>query len=259
MQFGTLKLKQCKYGWMLFGGKYIGKCFDLYGQYSEAEVHILRSFLGEGSVAIDIGANIGDLTIPMSRFVGNSGRIFAVESHPETFNVLCANLALNAIQNVRPLNVFLAEAGTGRQLDGAWGRDAYIGRTWEPTYVALDSLALGQCDFIKIDVDGAELSILRSGMMLIEKYRPVLYFENDNRDLSQELLTLVMDELGYSAYWHPAPIFDANNYFGNGENAWAPNNVVSLMVLAVPKERTQSFPELQAITNPGQWWPGLAA
>ncbi len=38
MQFGNLTLKQCKYGWMLFNGPFIGKCFELYGQYSESEV-----------------------------------------------------------------------------------------------------------------------------------------------------------------------------------------------------------------------------
>jgi hypothetical protein len=39
MQFGNLTLKQCKYGWMLFSGPYIGKCFELYGQYSESAGH----------------------------------------------------------------------------------------------------------------------------------------------------------------------------------------------------------------------------
>jgi hypothetical protein len=64
MQFGPLKLKRCKYGWMLFSGPIIGKCFDLYGQYSESELSMMRSFISEGCVAIDVGANIGDLTVP---------------------------------------------------------------------------------------------------------------------------------------------------------------------------------------------------
>jgi hypothetical protein len=45
MQFGNLTLKQCKYGWMFFSGPYIGKCFELYGQYSESEISIMRAFL----------------------------------------------------------------------------------------------------------------------------------------------------------------------------------------------------------------------
>src|SRR6185369_4454414 len=58
---------------MLFYGPYIGKCFDLYGQYSESEVAMMRAFLREGSTVIDVGANIGDLTLPLARIVGESG------------------------------------------------------------------------------------------------------------------------------------------------------------------------------------------
>ena len=108
MQFGALKLKCCKYGWMLFSGPFIGRCFDLYGQYSEAEVAMMRAFLREGSTVVDVGANIGDLTVPLARTVGDSGRVYAIESHPDNFNILCANLALNAIRNTKPLNVFVA-------------------------------------------------------------------------------------------------------------------------------------------------------
>ena len=55
MQFGPLQLKRCRYGWMLFAGPYIGKCFELYGQYSEAEIAMMRLFLREGGTVIDVG------------------------------------------------------------------------------------------------------------------------------------------------------------------------------------------------------------
>lgn len=257
MQFGELKLNACKYGWMLHSGKYIGKCFELYGQYSEAEAHILRSFLAEGGFAFDIGANIGDLTVPMSRFAGDSGRVIAVESHPKAFNVLCANLALNGIKNVRPVNAYLTSSDGSVAQVGPWGLSAYVGDTWEPVQTTLDAFDVPRCDFIKIDVDGPELSIIEGGSMLIEKHRPVLYVENDNRELSPRLLDLIMNGLGYRAYWHPAPIFDASNFFGNPTNHWAPDNVVSLMILAIPKERPQAVTELQPVTSADAWWPDL--
>ena len=59
MQFGNLTLKQCKYGWMLFYGPYIGKCFDLYGQYSESEVALMRRYLREGSTSYNGARNPG--------------------------------------------------------------------------------------------------------------------------------------------------------------------------------------------------------
>ena len=254
MQFGPLKLKHCKYGWMLFKGPYIGKCFDLYGEYSDAEVEIMRAWLPAGATAIDVGANIGDLTLPIARIVGESGRVYAIESHPAHFNVLCANLALNDIRNTRPINAFVATSADADTASAQWGEHAYIGETWPPSFVALDDLQLQRCDLIKIDVDGHELDVLRSGEMQIERFRPVLYFENDVQSASRDLLAFAMDKLGYRLYWHPAPIFRPQNFFGNPNNAWAPQTVVSMMVLGLPKESPVRVDSLEPIEEPGAWW-----
>lgn len=252
MQFGPLTLKHCRYGWMLFYGPYIGKCFDLYGQYSESEVEMMRTFLHEGSTAIDVGANIGDLTLPLAKIVGESGRVYAIESHPYNMNVLCANLALNTIRNTRPINAFVA---TSNQIDtgGEWGKFAYVGQEWNTQFITLDSLKLDACDLIKVDVDGKELDVLQSGEMQIERFRPILYFENDVRDASAPLLSYVMDKLGYDLYWHLAPIFDKDNYFGNPVNFWTPQAITSLMVLGIPAERKTAIPQLKRITDKHDW------
>jgi len=255
MQFGHLTLKQCKYGWMLFYGPYIGKCFDLYGQYSESEVAMMRAFLREGSTVIDVGANIGDLTLPLARIVGESGRVFAIESHPDNINILCANLALNSIRNTRTINAFVATSDRVDTGSGVWGKYAYVKEGWSTQFMSLDSLELTACDLIKVDVDGKELEVLQSGEMQIERYRPVLYFENDVRDASEPLLSYLMNKLGYDLHWHPAPIFDAQNFFGNAVNHWAPKNIMSLMVLGIPSERKMSIPQLRRIAAANEWWP----
>jgi|SRR5437867_6649655 FkbM family methyltransferase len=257
MQFGHLKLKYCKHGWMLFSGPFIGKCFDLYGQYSESEIAMMRLFLRDGSTVIDIGANIGDLTIPLSRIVGESGKVYAIESHPENVNVLCANLALNSIRNTKVINAFVATSNNADTASGVWGEFAYVSQSWKTPILALDSLDLAACELIKVDVDGKELDVLQSGEMQIERLRPILYFENDVRDASSELLSYAMQKLGYDLYWHPAPIFDENNFFGNPVNHWAPRNIVSLMVLGVPSERKLEIPDLRRITDKNDWWQGL--
>jgi FkbM family methyltransferase len=253
MQFGNLTLKQCKYGWMLFGGPYIGKCFELYGQYSESEISLMRAFLGEGATVIDVGANIGDLTVPLAKIVGSSGRVYAIESNPLTFNILCANLALNAISNTQPLNVFVANSEkihTG----GAWGEFAYVSETWKTQFMAPDSLELDTCDLIKVDVDGKELEVLRSGEMQIERHRPIIYFENDDKASSPNLLSYLIDKLGYDLYWHPAPIFEKSNFLNNPVNHWAPENIISLMILGIPSERCAEIPTLRRVTGCSDWW-----
>jgi FkbM family methyltransferase len=254
MQFGNLSLKACKYGWMLYSGPYIGKCFDLYGQYSESEVSLMRSFLREGSTVIDVGANIGDLTIPLAKTVSPTGRVYAIESHPEAFNILCANLALNGLRNTKPINAFVAASENVETGSRTWGRFAYVSETWKTPFLALDSLELSACDLIKVDVDGKELEVLKSGEMQIERHRPILYFENDIKDASPPLLAYVRDKLGYDLYWHPAPIFEEDNFFGNPVNHWSPKNIVSLMVLGVPAEQKREINGLQPVVTPNDWW-----
>lgn len=64
-------------------------------------VHVMSRVLREGDVAIDGGANVGYFTLIMSRYVGPTGLVFAVEPTPMNIKKLEHNLANNAIRNVR--------------------------------------------------------------------------------------------------------------------------------------------------------------
>jgi len=193
MQFGNLTLKRCRYGWMLFpiGRIYVGKCLELYGQYSEGEVALMRMLLRQGDTVIDVGANIGALTVPMSQLVGDKGRIYAIESDAETFNVLCANLALNGILNTKPLNNFVADDTPATGGNAAVASTPASGETWPAPVLSLDALELQACHFIKVDVDGSELDVFRSCEMQIERFRPILYFENEIRGQSLPRLPVI--------------------------------------------------------------------
>lgn len=256
MQLGSLKLKHCLYGWMLYSGPFIGKCFDLYGEYSESEVSMMRALLQPGDAVIDVGANIGDLTLPLSRAVGDSGRVYAIESHADSFNVLCANLALNGIRNTKPINAFVA---TSEQTDTAstvWGKHAFVSEAWGAPFLAIDEVGLSKCKLIKVDVDGKELDVLKSGETLIQRCRPLLYIENDVRDASADLISFVQLGLGYDLYWHPAPIFRPDNFFGNPVNHWAPRSIISQMMLALPSELDAKVDGLRHVEGPTDWWDG---
>jgi len=239
---------------MLFQGPYIGKCFELYGEYSEAEVALMRQFIRPGDTVLDVGANIGDLTLPLAQMVGESGRVYAIESHADTYNVLCTNLALNDVRNVRPLNVFIAKGGEGADTSSwYWGEHANVSELWTPPFVSLDSLGLGSCRLLKIDVDGKELEVLQSGVGLLARCRPVLYFENDLQAVSASLLEFVLGQ-GYDLYWHAPPIFSPQNFFGNPVNHWAPNTVTSAMVLGIPREMNLAALNLPRIAGAQDWW-----
>lgn len=254
--FGGLKLKRCRHGWMLFSGPYVGKSLELYGEYSEAEVDIFRMFVRPGDAAIDVGANIGSLTLPLAALAGPAGRVYAFESHPEVFNVLCANLALNQIRNVLPANAFVATGPGVETASRNWGKHAYVGNIWQPRFERLDALELPACTLLKIDVDGNELEVLRSAAETIARCRPVLYFENDVEEKSAPLVQHVLD-LGYRVYLHRAPIFRPDNFFGNPVNEWAPADIISRMMLAIPRERAQRIEHLPEVHTADEGWKPL--
>jgi FkbM family methyltransferase len=247
MQFGPLKLKRCRYGWMLYDGPIIGACFDLYGEYSESECDLMRRFVRPGDTAVDVGANIGDLTVPLAQMVGPQGFVYAVESQAGTFNVLCANLALNRIANVLPLNAFVKSDKTPPK------EERFVSKNLPAPLLKIDELALTQCRLIKIDVDGGELEVIKSAAGTIGRLRPVLYFENDVQAESKSLLEYTM-ALEYDLYWHLAPVFRPDNFFGNPVNHWAPRDICSLMIVGLPKESGLAVDDLPAVTDPG-WWP----
>jgi len=227
-------------------GSYIGKSFDLYGEYSEAEVSVMRSLLRSGDTVIDIGANIGDLTLPLAQMVGPEGQVIALESHADIFNVLCGNMALNQITHVRPINAFV------KNNPGAVVGTQFVRSGVVPPSIKIDDLGLKTCGLIKIDVDGNELDVLQSGAATIDALRPFLYFENDKREKSKDLLAYLLGK-HYLLYWHVAPIFSPDNYFGNKVNAWAPNGKWSLMVLGVPQETGVTVTNLAQINKADEW------
>ena len=71
-----VRLKATRYGLMLYHPKdaYIGRSFDLYGEFSEGEVGLFRQLLQPGAVVLDIGANIGAHTLYFAAAVGPAGR-----------------------------------------------------------------------------------------------------------------------------------------------------------------------------------------
>ena len=70
---------------------------------------IFRRYLRPGDVVVDVGANIGNLTLQAAKCVGETGQVIALEAHPRTFTYLLGNLALNRVRNVNALNLAVGD------------------------------------------------------------------------------------------------------------------------------------------------------
>ncbi len=237
------QLADCRYGKMLFNrnDRYIGKSLNLYGEYSQAEIDLFRQILKPGSLVVEVGANIGTHTLFFARQVGLEGAVVAFEPQPIVFQTLCANLALNCVTNVRCFQQAVgAEPGEIRVpvLDSTreenYGGLSLEGcRQGEPTpMVTLDSLNLGRCALLKVDVEGMERQVLAGAANTIAKCRPILYVENDRHEKAAALVNFI-DGLDYAMYWHLPPLFNPENFFRNPENVFG--NIVSINMVCIHK------------------------
>jgi FkbM family methyltransferase len=138
--------------------------------------------LGEGDVALDVGANIGWYSILLQRLSEPGAQIFAFEPDPETYGLLCTNLRANEASRVTALNLALGDAPGTAQLrrykHSNNGRHTLVvdGPAAETVPVAVDTLAafwsaraLGArpIRFLKIDVEGFEYFVLRGAGELL--------------------------------------------------------------------------------------------
>ncbi|ROZ71269.1 FkbM family methyltransferase [Ramlibacter sp. WS9] len=150
--------------------------------------NLYMGVLREGDVCIDIGAHTGRHALPMSCAVG-LGRVAAFEPNPAIAERLRARMKILATPNVTVHEVALSdEAGRAefvialeRPEESGLKERVYNGPTrLEKVQVQLeklDSMALGDPRFIKLDTEGAEYKVLLGARETIARARPVVAFE----------------------------------------------------------------------------------
>jgi FkbM family methyltransferase len=253
-QNGHLRLRHCRHGVMLYNinDVYIGTALDLYGEFSEEENELFRQALRPGMTIVEVGANIGAHTIAMAHCVGPRGRLLAFEPQRAVFQMLCANVALNGVEQVEAHWAALGSAdgfisvprldSTARQnfgglpIGGADGEKVRL--------ATLDSLDLPACHFIKIDVEGMEIEVIRGAVETIRRRAPLIYVENDRQARSPMLIEQLLT-LGYRCYWHTPPLVRVPNFRANPDNKFA--GTVSINMMCVPRSRNISVHGLREV------------
>jgi len=154
----------------LKGDFYITRSLEVYGEYCPDEWRVLRQIILPGMTVVEVGANMGAHSVDMARACA-PGPFYAFEPQPRVFQVLCANLAFNDIQNAfaYPEGCGGAEEQAVVPLIDYSGRDNFAGLSLMPADQAgikvrvrpLDSLGLATCGLLKVDVEGFEPFVLR--------------------------------------------------------------------------------------------------
>jgi FkbM family methyltransferase len=189
----------------LVGGRAYGmlhgaaKAWDIRtGRWSEPELDLVRRLVRPGETAIDVGANFGLWTYHLSRAVGPSGHVLAVEPVPFALASLRRVVRLLRLGNVEILDRGLSDesgwvtfvlplqasgainAGLAHQAGRGGGHDSAGYVEVECEMVRLDDVSVvGDVSFLKCDIEGAELSALRGGEDLLRRHAPTLLLEVD--------------------------------------------------------------------------------
>lgn len=154
----------------------------------------------EGDVIIDCGSFIGNFALYASRAVGKTGRVYCFEPNEKNYERLTANLALNQMDNVYPLKLAVWSETTLLMLKSrnelsniAKDGDVLVQTT------TLDNFGIN-ANFIKIDVEGAELEIIKGAEKTLSAFKTPLAIATHNiidGKFSDFAITPFLQNLGY--------------------------------------------------------------
>jgi len=145
--------------------------------------YFFRKYLKAGDSVVDVGSNIGTLTLTAACIVGEKGRVVSIEPHPRTFAFLLKNIDLNPFKNILPLNIAVGDKGgyvnfssrksddINRVLQNSEGLKVPIFRLDE---VINWEMKIG---LLKIDVEGYEKFVIY-GTEKILRNIDCIYFES---------------------------------------------------------------------------------
>ncbi len=158
---------------------------------------LIRRHLSPGTVAVDVGANVGMHSLVMSRCTGAGGRVLSFEPIDSIHARLRANITINKAGNIETRPVAVGrQRGTFRFDPNT--EDFNIGKghlsASGPVDVPVSTLDDEMRDvpervsFIKIDVEGHELEVLQGGQKVLSRHKPVLLVEFNPEEYSFDAL-----------------------------------------------------------------------
>jgi FkbM family methyltransferase len=175
-------------------GDVLGKSLFVRGLIEEDETKFIKRILQPGMVFIDVGANMGYYSLIGAKMVGTTGQVHSFEPSPRMVDELKHNVNLNGFNNIHINNLALGNNKGVAQLSRyEAGKEVYGSISQRPfpgaqvigyddvQVIKLDEYVkengISQVDAIKMDVEGAELLVLKGARDLLKNYRPTIIFE----------------------------------------------------------------------------------
>jgi FkbM family methyltransferase len=174
--------------------------------------NILAPHIKRSKCILDVGAHIGCHSIIYSKLSPPQAQVHSFEMQTPLYHILKRNMKQNNCDNVTLYNCAVGNKtkmieinaniidgpNADTPFDYTSNRDFNYGGVQigkggdEHMMIHIDSLNLSACDFIKVDVEGAEMFVIYGALETIRKYKPTIFYESNFKQPSEEMYK-VMD------------------------------------------------------------------
>ena len=209
---------------LVFNDDWSGRSVILMGDDDRKVTWLLSKVLLDGDTVLDIGANMGYVSLYLSHLVGDRGRVYSFEPNPNLVDLMTRSIKKNKLKNITVFPVALGEEEGELPLsipDGHTGM-ASLSRTFSHRAIntvrvpvrtlqtCLDSDLIGPVKLVKIDVEGFEWQVLKGSASFFSGTKPelILFEHNDPSSLFvASKIHAFLSELNYVFFVIPKRFF----------------------------------------------------
>ncbi len=179
-------------------------------EYEKQKCFIKR--LKPRDVVFDVGANVGFYTLLASVLVGNEGKVIAFEPLPRNLAYLNRHIKMNHCLNVDVLSYAVSDCEMTAEF--TFSKNPSMGHLCTKGDITVQTILIDKLieskqllppDVMKIDVEGAELSVLRGSHQVIKEKRPIIFVATHDRSAHRGCM-----EFFHSLEYHLTPVGDSS-------------------------------------------------
>ncbi|OGU40308.1 MAG: hypothetical protein A2X61_10850 [Ignavibacteria bacterium GWB2_35_12] len=193
----------------------------LFGSYELPTIRFIKKTLKKGDIVIDIGANVGYLSLTFAQIIGDLGKVYGFEPEKRNFEIFNENIKLNGFKNIHPYKLAVSDNNKIIKLYLSKNENQGIHSTLlhtdtlsenfeEIEAIILDDFVIQnkiyKIDLVKIDVEGAEIDVVNGMKNILRDKKPVLILElvSELQKLknmtTSDFKKMMHNEFNYSSY-----------------------------------------------------------